>query len=279
MIIYKLTSPSGKVYIGQSKYDLETRWQQHLRSCQSNGKKTKLKHALNKYNPETWTKEVLLECDQEEASFHEQDQIERHDSYRNGYNMTLGGEGLNGADFSDEHRIGIAKAKQSWWDSPAGQAKKKEFSEKCKQYNPGAEALRGKPAWNSGRKMPERTKEDKARTSALLSEKLKGKKRTSDQIENIRKSQIGKKLSQKHKDAISKGGLGRKQTETQKEAARNANACRWEITHPNGLAEIIHNLNAFCREHNLTASNFSTYGKTKGYRAVRLSGKGEDFHK
>lgn len=39
--------------------------------------------------------------------------------------------------------------------------------------------------------------------------KLKGLKRTPEQIENIRKSQQGKKLSNKHKNAISKGCKGK----------------------------------------------------------------------
>ncbi len=39
--------------------------------------------------------------------------------------------------------------------------------------------------------------------------KLRGQKRTEEQIENIRKSQQGKKLSEKHRNAISKGCIGK----------------------------------------------------------------------
>lgn len=268
MIIYKLTSPSGKVYIGQSKYDLETRWQQHLWARQSSVKTTKLKHAFNKYDPETWTKEILFECDQETASFHEMEQIEKHDSFRNGYNMTLGGEGLNGADFSEEHRNGIAKAKKSWWDSPAGQARKRFLSEQLKINNPGADASRGKPAWNSGKKTKPCTNE----TKRLISDKLKGRIVSEESRRKMSASQKGKKRTQAHKDALRNARLGTKQTDKQKEAVRKANSAQWQIIHPDGKIEVIFNLNAFCREYKLDQSNLSR-GKYKGYKAKRISEK------
>ena len=59
MIIYKLTSPSNKIYIGQTKTTLEERLHKHItlwkrlsktkdykKSC------TKLYYAFDKYNPE-----------------------------------------------------------------------------------------------------------------------------------------------------------------------------------------------------------------------------------
>lgn len=57
--IYKITSPSGKVYIGQS-IDIYKRWEGHK---SHNGIGPKLKNSYIKYGFDSHVKDVLEECD------------------------------------------------------------------------------------------------------------------------------------------------------------------------------------------------------------------------
>ena len=82
--IYKITSPSNKVYIGQSK-DIEKRFKQYM----SNSCKTQIRlvHSFNKYGVENHIFEILEECDIEELNIRE-----RH--YQDLYEV-IGKNGLN----------------------------------------------------------------------------------------------------------------------------------------------------------------------------------------
>lgn len=59
--IYKITSPTGRVYIGQS-VDIEARWVTYMSMHPSLKKQTKLYYSLKKHKPESHRFEVLLEC-------------------------------------------------------------------------------------------------------------------------------------------------------------------------------------------------------------------------
>jgi group I intron endonuclease len=58
--IYKITSPSKKIYIGQS-VDIYRRWLEHKRISEKYN--TKLKNSLLKYGTETHIFEIIEECD------------------------------------------------------------------------------------------------------------------------------------------------------------------------------------------------------------------------
>lgn len=45
---------------------------------------------------------------------------------------------------------------------------------------------------------------------------------------------------------------------------------RWRVTHPSGDVEIVDNLKEFCRRHKLSAGNFTTFGRTKGYTVEKV---------
>lgn len=87
--IYKIISPSGKVYIGQSK-NIEKRLSQYKRlQC----KYQKALHgSFIKYGVENHIFEVVVKCLPEELNINELKYIQEFDSYRNGLNMTKGGE-------------------------------------------------------------------------------------------------------------------------------------------------------------------------------------------
>lgn len=99
-IIYRYVSPSGKSYIGQ------TTDEQKRRQCFNDRKYysgSRMDHAIKKYGSENFTYEVLYRNEYEtmeeaiaDLNRKEQEYIKKFDSYKNGYNMTLGGEGVRG---------------------------------------------------------------------------------------------------------------------------------------------------------------------------------------
>lgn len=104
-IIYKLTSPSGKEYVGLTTKTLEKRMANHL----LDSKNEKYKHrplyrAFNKYGFNNFKIEKLADGDYtlKELQDLEIKFIEEYDTFNNGYNCTSGGEGTIGFKFSEE---------------------------------------------------------------------------------------------------------------------------------------------------------------------------------
>ena len=93
--IYKVTNDiNSKVYIGQTKFSVGIRWKQHLNKCRSKSFVNRpLYNAITKYGEEHFKAEEIEECSNELLNEREKYWIEYYDSYRNGYNATLGGDG------------------------------------------------------------------------------------------------------------------------------------------------------------------------------------------
>lgn len=101
--VYKLTSPSNKVYIGITKQRIKKRW--------LNGKGYKkcpaIFNAINKYGWESFKKEILYEgLNEEEAKVLEKQLIKQYNSFNKkyGYNLTEGGDGTCGRKFTEEQK-------------------------------------------------------------------------------------------------------------------------------------------------------------------------------
>ena len=93
--IYKITNQlNGKVYIGQS-VNIEQRWKRHKQEVKNGNKTYKLYNAIRKYGIENFSFEVLEECLRDELNEKEIYYIKKYNSYCNGYNSTLGGQGKN----------------------------------------------------------------------------------------------------------------------------------------------------------------------------------------
>jgi len=125
-IIYKHTI-NNKAYIGKTIGTLERRLNQHKRNAINNGN-TYFCNAIRKYGTDHIISEVLETCADSVLSEREKFWIAKFDTYKNGYNMTLGGDGgatRNGQTNSAEHR------KKS---SEAQLGKKKKPGNKCGQY-------------------------------------------------------------------------------------------------------------------------------------------------
>lgn len=100
--IYKITNQlNGKSYIGKTlKSSIEGRWKEHLRDrLRVYEEKRPLYDAINKYGPEHFLIEEIEECSPEEANEKEIYWINYYDTYHNGYNATLGGEGKHYLDY------------------------------------------------------------------------------------------------------------------------------------------------------------------------------------
>lgn len=95
-LIYKVTSPSGKVYIGQTIQKLSTRKARHIRDAHKANLvvyNSKFYRAIRKYGNKLQWKVVQTLLSEQYLSHYEKIWIQLEDSYRNGYNETLGGEG------------------------------------------------------------------------------------------------------------------------------------------------------------------------------------------
>lgn len=96
--IYKITNDiNNKVYIGKTTASIEERWRWHL--CAHNVKtrrtRSKLYDAMKKYGKDKFHIEAIEECSNKDLDARECYWIEKYDTLRNGYNLTLGGGGFN----------------------------------------------------------------------------------------------------------------------------------------------------------------------------------------
>ena len=82
-----------KVYIGQTIRTIEIRWSQHKTDAK-NGSNLHFHQAIRKYGEEHFHISVIEECPNELLNEREKYWISFFDSYNNGYNSTLGGDGF-----------------------------------------------------------------------------------------------------------------------------------------------------------------------------------------
>ena len=187
--IYKATNlVNEKVYIGYTK-DFKKRVRDHKNSALKSQKQFALYNAIRKYGWDNFKWEVLYESWDKEHCLREAEPaiVEYYDSYRSGYNMTKGGEGVHslkikrkplteeqkkiisektkeGMKNMDEasknqmlERKRVASASEETRMKQSIAKKGKESSFKGKTQSAEAkmkisEAKKGKPSWNKGLK-------------------------------------------------------------------------------------------------------------------------------
>lgn len=128
-VLYKLTSPSGKAYIGISSKGLDARWAKHVEHAMGKRSAGALYAALRKYGVDNFHREVLAEeadwgklCEMEKRA------IQEHGTFSpGGYNMTVGGEGVLGP-LSDKARANISIAQRKRFERPEERKRLKEAS-------------------------------------------------------------------------------------------------------------------------------------------------------
>lgn len=93
--IYKITNKlNGKIYIGKTLSTIENRWKEHIKTAKEERCENRpLYRAMNKYGIENFIIEIIEQCNHEILSDREIYWINYYNSYGNGYNATLGGDG------------------------------------------------------------------------------------------------------------------------------------------------------------------------------------------
>lgn len=110
--VYKATNRvNGKCYIGITSREIDCRWREHLSRSRNNDRNSRLYAAMRKYGSEAFVVEVLDQSDTEESIRElERKYIASCDSYNNGYNCNLGGEGF--LKFPEEIRRKISESQK-----------------------------------------------------------------------------------------------------------------------------------------------------------------------
>lgn len=93
-VIYKISSPKGKVYIGRTK-NFNGRMAEHKHNAKINKSKYALYKAINKYGWDNMIKEIICEVESSQAQKIEEEFIKIYDSVNKGYNNTYAGCGGN----------------------------------------------------------------------------------------------------------------------------------------------------------------------------------------
>lgn len=137
-IIYKYTDPYGKSYIGQTLDENRRRKEFLDLRVDYAGKKinearkiigpSNFKYEIiesNNYNDVT---EALKDLNAKESYY-----IGKYDTYLNGYNMTMGGEGVRGIVFSDEIKTKISDTLKTYFKTHENPFKSKKHTDETKQ--------------------------------------------------------------------------------------------------------------------------------------------------
>jgi hypothetical protein len=278
--VYKLISPSGKCYIGLTSSTVQKRFRQHVTlykklnrkgvDYKGNSATPILFYAFDKYPPESWEKEILIET--EDLEYAKQQEIEYIATYQTtnqdyGYNILLGGQtGWAGKNLSEGHKKKQSTARKLWYDSEEGKVWKEKLKKRWANTENNPSTLRiGQPGWKH-------TEESKAKISAGNKGKLLGTTRTfsEEHCKNISKSKIGVLKSEEFKQKVSNKLKGHKSYETQRKAVTEANSLNWLVTTPDGQQLSITNLRQFCKDNKLSQGNLTTYGHTKGFKASKV---------
>ena len=168
MEIYKITNKiNGKVYIGQTKQPVYTRWSQH--KCRSKTGNSKINRAIRKYGYENFTIETIDNAENyEELNKKEIMWIKQYDCIKGGYNIEEGG-----------------------WNAPMSQESKDELSKKQKEsYKNGrVPSFLGKKHTEETREIM--SKSSKNRTDLKGNDYKLGKTHTKEFKEKCRKRMVG----------------------------------------------------------------------------------------
>lgn len=104
--IYKIYNDvNDNLYIGETIRPIEKRWQQHKDKAKDKNITGHLQLAMRKYGINKFHIEIIEECSDDKRFERERYWINYYNSYENGYNSTLGGEGINEYDYNEIYKL------------------------------------------------------------------------------------------------------------------------------------------------------------------------------
>lgn len=95
-IVYLHTSPSGKSYVGKTKFSIRYRWKEHTYAALVRDSKTPFGKAIRKYGQDDWKHQVIGVYDSEQQAFDHEKLFIKNSNRKRLYNATDGGEGTSG---------------------------------------------------------------------------------------------------------------------------------------------------------------------------------------
>jgi len=191
--IYKIISPTNKVYIGQS-FDIDRRWKDHKFELGYKHIKSKLKNSFISHGFENHIFEILEECEIELLN-------ERERFYQDQFDV-LGPMGLNLVltESSTEARICSEESKHN-------------ISKSLKKYNSSLteeqKIIRNKKTSESMKGISLGRKHTKE-TKLLLSKRNTGKKHTKETIEKISQASKSKIVTEEFREIMRQSWVKRK---------------------------------------------------------------------
>ncbi len=177
MLLYLVTGPSGKRYVGITSGAIEDRWKQHLADARRGRSRGALHAAIRLYGADAFAIQQIGSCETwGQLCEMEKAAIASYGTFRPaGYNLTRGGDGVIGCVYADR--------------SPESKAN---LSRKIAEAN------------------DRRTPEERARISEVISASKLGKKRAPETVAKVANALRGKPRSAEVIAKISAGNTGKK---------------------------------------------------------------------
>lgn len=201
MIVYRITNKiNGKVYIGKTVKPLTRRWQHHKRDARGESQ-VYFHRAIRKHGPESFIVEpVYVAKTEKELAAMETFFIVLHQSYKpeNGYNGTLGGDGIGLLTDETRQRMRDAKTPEI----------RRRMSERMMGVPLSIEHCRRIGDSKRGEKNPHWGKPRSEETRRRIGKAQLGKKLSPEHREKIGKAHQGKALSEEHRLALSEAHKG-----------------------------------------------------------------------
>ena len=195
--IYKITSPSNKVYIGQS-INIETRKIDYTRFNNNLQKQPKIYNSLLKYGWDNHIHEIIEECEIE--------QLNERETYWKQYYLDQVNGNWNEVLFCELYDNGGGPKSESTKSKISESLKGKQYSEKTKLKI--SESLKGKLKSDRHKQNIKLGKQNISEETLIkMSESIKGKKLGKNSLGSGRKP--GFKMSEEHKQKLREAKLGK----------------------------------------------------------------------
>jgi group I intron endonuclease len=193
--IYKIISPSNRVYIGQST-NIYVRWKKY-RILSASKHQTRLHRSFLKHGVKSHVFEVLHLCEPHRLNELEMYYVDLYNSFNSENGLNLRGGGNSGGVLSEEtkKKVGLAKAGKK--TRPCSEETKRKISAAQKGVS------KKNPPWNIGKKLSEEQKKNYGlwNIGKKLSEeqkiKMRGWKHTEDAIIKIGEASRGNTFARK----------------------------------------------------------------------------------